>query len=376
MRDSRSCTGRSTRASPRTSPADVSGREDESYHLSIVEALQSKGHDAFAFRVREDRLQDLANLDCDLAFNLVEEGLNNDSALEPHLPAILDVYGLPYTGGDFLSIATTLDKARTKEILGYHGSRRRRSRSSPAPTTRCAEGLGFPLIVKPLHEDASIGVFRDSVVARRAPPCGARSARSCAALPPAGDRRGVRRRPRALRRRHRAGDAQRHRDPGERGRLQHPAGRAAASSPTSASGTPSPRSTGGSSPTSARRRTLPAAAEEEIRRVALQAFELLRLRGYARVDFRLRADGRLFVLEVNANPLIGEYSVMATMAEKMGWPFPKFIHTIAVEAYRRFQRENRAVTLRKLPPRRPRRTRAAPPAARKQRRPRRARENR
>ena len=95
---------------------------------------------------------------------------------------------------------------------------------------------------------------------------------------------------------------------------------------------------------------LPPAVEDEIRRAALQVFELLRLRGYARVDYRLRGDGKLFVLEVNANPLIGEYSVMATMAERMGWPFPRFINTIAVEAYRRFQRENRAVTLRNLPP--------------------------
>ena len=75
-----------------------------------------------------------------------------------------------------------------------------------------------------------------------------------------------------------------------------------------------------------------------------------------------RADGRLFVLEVNANPLIGEYSVMATMAEKMGWPFARFIHTIAVEAYRRFQRESRAVTLRKLPPEETEESRAAAPA--------------
>ena len=43
------------------------------------------------------------------------------------------------------------------------------------------------------------------------------------------------------------------------------------------------------------------------------------------------------MLEVNANPLIGEYSVMATMAESMGWPFPEFIETIAVEAHRRFR---------------------------------------
>ena len=46
--------------------------------------------------------------------------MNNNSSLEPHLPAILDVYGIPYTGGDFLSIALTADKSRTKEILTYH----------------------------------------------------------------------------------------------------------------------------------------------------------------------------------------------------------------------------------------------------------------
>ena len=100
---------------------DTLNREDESYHLSIVAALREKGHDAFSFIVREDHLQELRELDCDLAFNLVDEGLNNDSSLEPHLPAILDVFGIPYTGGDFLSLALTLDKARTKEILGYHG---------------------------------------------------------------------------------------------------------------------------------------------------------------------------------------------------------------------------------------------------------------
>jgi len=95
---------------------------------------------------------------------------------------------------------------------------------------------------------------------------------------------------------------------------------------------------------------VPPAAEEEIRRAALQVFDLLRLRGYARVDFRMRADGELFVLEVNANPLIGEESVMATMADRMGLPFPAFIEAIAAEACQRFQREHRRVTVRTIPP--------------------------
>jgi D-alanine-D-alanine ligase len=337
-------------------PQDISGREDDSYHESIVAALREKGHDAFGFRVREDRLQDLANLDCDLAFNLVEEGLNNDSALEPHLPAILDVYGLPYTGGDFLSIATTLDKARTKEILGYHGVTTPAFQVFAGADDQLRPGLPYPLIVKPLHEDASIGVFRDSVV---------------------GDEPALRRKVRQiLRKYHQPAIVEEYVDGRELSvgvieqgprRTVTPVNEVVFDLPPGVPriftyvGKWDPESDEykGIVPDQCPALELPAAAEEEIRRVSLQVFELLRLRGYARVDFRLRADGRLYVLEVNANPLIGEYSVMATMAERMGWPFPRFIHTIAVEAYRRFQRENRAVTLRRLPAEETEETRAA-----------------
>ena len=65
---------------------DTFNREDDSYRASIVAALREKGHDAFSFQVREDHLQELQALECDLAFNLVDDGLNNDSSLEPHRP--------------------------------------------------------------------------------------------------------------------------------------------------------------------------------------------------------------------------------------------------------------------------------------------------
>jgi D-alanine-D-alanine ligase len=325
-------------------PQEVLNREDEGYHLSIVAALRERGHDAFSFPVREDRLQELRDLQCDLAFNLVDDGLNNDSRLEPHLPAILDVFGIPYTGGDFLSLAITLDKALAKEILGYHGVRTPAFQVFPAADAPLREGLGFPLIVKPLCEDASIGVCRDSVVSDET----------------------------ALRSRV-ADVLERYRQPAiveeyvhgrelsvgvierDARRYVTPMNEVVFNLPPDALRVYS--YTGKWDPDSEEYKAiipdqcpplepLPAGAADEIRRTALKTFEALRLRGYARVDFRMRAGGELFVLEVNANPLIGEYSVMATMAERMGWPFPEFIHAIASEAFERARRENRAVTLR------------------------------
>jgi D-alanine-D-alanine ligase len=322
---------------------DTDGREDDSYHLSIVEALRRKGHDAFPFRVQEDHLEQLGTLDCDLAFNLVEEGLNNDAALEPHLPAILDVYGIPYTGGDFLSIALTQDKARTKEILGFHGI------PTPAFQVFAAADdplqLAFPLIVKPLHEDAGIGVFRDSVVSEEH------------AL-----RRLIRR---VLRRYRQPAIVEQYVDGRELSvgvieqgarKIVTPVNEVVFNTPPgvprvytyTAKWDNESEEYASIVPDQCPAENLPPELETEIRRLALRAFEALRLRGYARVDFRLDADGRLSVLEVNSNPLIGDSSCMATMAEKMGWPFPKLVHTIALEAYRRAQRENRAVTLRTL----------------------------
>jgi D-alanine-D-alanine ligase len=326
---------------------DVQGREDESYRDSVIAALREKGHDAFGYCVREDRLQDLQRLECDLAFNLVDEGLNNDSALEPHLPAILDVFGIPYTGGDYLSIATTADKARAKEILGYHGVATPAFQIFAGGDEPLDPALAFPLIVKPLHEDASIGVFRDSVVA---------------------DETALRLRVADVLLRYRqpaiveeyihgrelsAGVIERDALP-----VVTPLNEVVFNLPP---GVPHVYSYVGKwdweseeykaiVPDQCPPLDLPAAAEERIRRLSLRVFDLLRLRGYARVDFRMRGDGELFVLEVNANPLIGEESVMATMAERMGWPFPTFIETIAVEAYRRFCSQNRAVTLRGISP--------------------------
>lgn len=65
---------------------------------------------------------------------------------------------------------------------------------------------------------------------------------------------------------------------------------------------------------------------------ALDAFHALKLRGYARVDFRLTADGALYCLEVNTLPGMTEMSLIPQGAAAAGIPFPDLCERIAMLA--------------------------------------------
>lgn len=93
----------------------------------------------------------------DIVFNIAEGryGVNR----EAHVPAICEFYGIPYSGSDPLTLSVCLDKAKTKEMLAYHGVRTARF----AVVTAMAEigktrELAFPVFAKPIHEGSSKGI--------------------------------------------------------------------------------------------------------------------------------------------------------------------------------------------------------------------------
>jgi len=101
----------------------------------------------------------------DICFNITE-GIGEPSR-EAQIPALLDMMRLRYTASDPATLCLTLDKARTKEILSYY--------QIPTPPFRVIytlreeemllkESPRFPLIVKPLYEGSSKGIFERSVV--------------------------------------------------------------------------------------------------------------------------------------------------------------------------------------------------------------------
>ncbi|MDP4116183.1 MAG: ATP-grasp domain-containing protein [Bacteroidota bacterium] len=98
----------------------------------------------------------------DLVFNIAE-GFNGISR-EAQIPAMLDLLGLPYTGSDPLTLAICLDKARTKEILSYYGIPNSRFITINSKEEIEKINFGFPLIVKPVSEGSSKGIFSSSFV--------------------------------------------------------------------------------------------------------------------------------------------------------------------------------------------------------------------
>ena len=81
---------------------------------------------------------------------------------------MLDMLGIPYTGSDPLTLATCLDKARTKEILTYHGISNPKFILVDSIEQIEDQNLKFPLIVKPYSEGSGKGIFSTSYVKDKA----------------------------------------------------------------------------------------------------------------------------------------------------------------------------------------------------------------
>ena len=70
----------------------------------------------------------------------------------------------------------------------------------------------------------------------------------------------------------------------------------------------------------------------ELRRVAAQCWNAFGLRGYARVDFRVDAENRPFVLEVNANPCLSPDAGFAAAAARAGLSYLQVVERILCDA--------------------------------------------
>lgn len=252
----------------------------------------------------------------DVAFNMCE-GIDGVAEMEPPVISVLELFGLAYTGSSSYTTSLCLRKHVVNALLAQA--------SLPVPpwiTLRRGSrirSVGYPAIIKPAAEDASIGVEQRSVV---------RTARALKARVEAMHQTFDE----VIVQRYISG---RELNVGIVGDTILPIAEIDFSAmPKGMWRMVTYRSkweTGSDEDLGAQPRCpaeLTARSANEVRRVALEAWRLVGGTGYGRVDMRLDENGQPWILEVNSNPDIAPDAGLARMAGTAGIEYATLVRTI------------------------------------------------
>jgi len=305
----------------------------EEAEYDVARALIANGHDVSMVGIGNELgplLERLAAFGPKLVFNGCE-AFRGNARHEYAIAAVLEMHGYAHTGSPPTALLVARNKSLTKKVLGYHGIRVPAfAEFHPGEELVRPSELRFPLIVKPLLEDASVGIAQASVVDNDD---------SLA----------------------------------ERVRFIHEKFTQAAIVEELVEGRelyagligndkvevlPLVELTFGEPETSEHRiatykakwdeeyrkrkkirnvfaKGLPDALTNKISDICTTAFHALWLQDYGRVDLRLAHDDEVYVLEVNPNPFLAVENEMADAAEKAGLKYNDFVQRIVDEAVAR-----------------------------------------
>lgn len=155
---------------PTTLDQDLSAElktDDWKTEANVLAALGELGHTVEHLAIFDDLnllRQKLDAFQPDILFNLADQFRNN-RAFDQNIASFLEMHGVTFTGCGSTGLTLCKHKAISKKILGYHRIR------VPEFTVigrgkRCARParLKFPILVKPLKEEASYGISQASFV--------------------------------------------------------------------------------------------------------------------------------------------------------------------------------------------------------------------
>ena len=131
----------------------------------IFQALTKLGHDP-SYHLLDGKNQSLlalARSNADLVFNLTESYAGDDT-MDKNIAAYLELLHVPYTGSGPQAHYLAQDKAIAKKIFDFHKIKTPDFAISYKGRTEHAHDIEFPLIIKPVSEDGSIGIDSGAVV--------------------------------------------------------------------------------------------------------------------------------------------------------------------------------------------------------------------
>ena len=276
----------------------------------VLAALISKGVDAHAFDTAEHDMGELRKQGFARCFIALHGRHGEDGTVQ----GALELLGLPYTGPGVMASSIAMDKIMTKRIWRFEGlsTPEWRLAASAQDTRDALAALGAPMIVKPAREGATIGLSKVTtaeeceqayVLASRYDPevlCeqfidGVET--TCAVL---GQGRAAKALPVI--------------------KIEAPQGNYDYQNKYFTDTTQYHCPSG-----------LPEALEQDIRRLAEQAFRTLGCRGWSRADVMVRAaDQKPFLLEINTSPGMTGHSLVPMAARATGMSYEDLcLHLLA-----------------------------------------------
>ncbi|MES3035083.1 MAG: D-alanine--D-alanine ligase [Gemmatimonadota bacterium] len=243
--------------------------------------------------------------DADCVVLALHGGQGEDGTVQ----ALLDVAGVPYTGSGAMATAIAMDKDMTKRILRHAGVPTADWRMTPVAAADAIAALGLPLIVKPNREGSTVGL---TIVKEPAQFDGA--------------------------------VAEAHRFDREVMCETFVPGRELTVPVLAGSALPVGEIIAVKEIYDYECKYTPGMAREEfpadltaeqtsrVQRYAEEAYVALKLRGCARIDFRLTAEGEFFCLEANTLPGMTALSLVPQSAAAAGVSFVSFCDRLVSDA--------------------------------------------
>lgn len=312
-------------------PEDIASLSESEFdriktESDVLEALASLGHEPRPLGVRDAVApirQAVEEWEPDIVFNLLDE-FQGEAIYDQHVVAFLELLRVPYTGNNPRGLVLARDKALSKKVATYHRITVprfftiRRDRAVRRP-----KRMEFPLIVKSLVEEASMGISKASIVrddealATRVRFMHERIGTDAIVeefvpgrevyVAVLGNDRLVALPPREL-----IVDGL---EPGQdliaTESLKHNVHYQKKHGVRIAEA-----------------KKLPEGVANALERVSKRIYRALSLEGYARIDYRLSEDGRLYFLEANPNPELANYEELASAAHRVGISYEMLIQRI------------------------------------------------
>jgi len=271
---------------------------------AVLRAMLNKGVDAVAVDTgAADLVTQLQSGGFDYAFNIVHGRGGEDGVIQ----GLLEYLSIPVSGSGVLGSALSMDKQRTKQVWQGLGlpTPNFMMLKSEHDLEAAAQRIGFPMMLKPVHEGSSIGMTR---------------------VEEAGQ----------LEQAWRDADQYDHEVMAERwisGEEYTAAIVGDVALPLIRLETPhefydyeakyQSEATQYHCPCG-----LPAARELELREFSRQAFDALGASGWGRVDFFLDNEGSPWLIEVNTVPGMTDHSLVPMAAQQHGWDMPELVWQI------------------------------------------------